>query len=83
LLNVALAVGALAGVVVAVRHRQYALALGCVITILLFAVATTTHGLERMRLPIMLPIVLLCGNLVRGAAGPGKPSGKPAAPPAG
>jgi hypothetical protein len=68
LLNLTLAVGALAGAVVAVRRRQYTLALACVLTIALFAVATTSHGLERMRLPIMLPIVLLCGSLVRGTA---------------
>jgi 4-amino-4-deoxy-L-arabinose transferase-like glycosyltransferase len=63
LLNLILAVGAFTGVFVAFRRKQYILALACAVTIVLFAVATTSHGLERMRLPIMLPIVLLCGTL--------------------
>jgi len=76
LTNLLLAVGAFAGAVAAVRRRQYALALACVLTIVLFAAATTSHGLERMRLPIMLPIVLLCGILYPPSVKPEKLRGE-------
>lgn len=63
LMNAAILLGAIMGIVQAVRRRDYAVILFCVPTIFAFLAATHAVGVERMRLPILLPLFLLVGSL--------------------
>jgi hypothetical protein len=73
-LNVIIFVSSLVGFVLALRCRNWCLVVvGGLITVL-FTAATAAVGLERFRIPIMLPLLLLAGNawsalLSRHAAG--------------
>jgi hypothetical protein len=58
-LNAAVALAALIGGVRLVVRRQVLLVAACCITIGLFVLATFSVGLERMRLPVLLPLFLL------------------------
>lgn len=63
-LNGVIVVAALAGAIGAMRRRDYQLLFFCVPTIVLFMVASGSVGLERFRLPCLLPLLLLTGNLM-------------------
>jgi hypothetical protein len=77
-LNVAIVLAALCGVVRGWRCQRYVLVGACVCTIALFVLATGSVGLERMRLPIMLPLILLgasafqAGGTAGGERSPGQ-----------
>jgi hypothetical protein len=64
-LNALTFLAALAGAVLAWRRRLYLLAGTCALTVVLFTLATGSVGLERMRLPILLPLSLLVGGVFR------------------
>lgn len=63
LLNVAIVLAALVGLGRALKRRSYQLLIVCGLTMTLFMVATMSQGLERFRMPVMLPLVLLIGSL--------------------
>jgi hypothetical protein len=65
ILNVVILSGAALGVLLGLWRRGYRLLLGCVLTIGLLMAATGCVGLERFRLPMMLPLFLLAAS-VRG-----------------
>jgi hypothetical protein len=60
-LNALIAFGALIGLGIALWYRSWALLIAGGVTIVLFAAATGAVGLERMRMPIMLPLLILAG----------------------
>jgi 4-amino-4-deoxy-L-arabinose transferase-like glycosyltransferase len=60
--NAALAAGALASLLRLWRGRRWAPAVFGGITITLFLAATGAVGLERMRLPVMLPLIVLAAS---------------------
>lgn len=60
-LNALICVAALVGAFRGWRSRLYSLVLACALTLMFFTLATASVGLERMRLPMMLPLVLLSG----------------------
>jgi hypothetical protein len=62
-LNLVLTLAALLGMIAAVRRHSWRLLFGCGLTLLLFAIATGSVGLERFRLPMMLLILVLTGSL--------------------
>jgi hypothetical protein len=66
LLNAFVALAAAVGLVVMLVRREWRLFFVCLPTILLFMAATGAVGLERFRLPMMLPLFLsaasLCGT---------------------
>jgi hypothetical protein len=62
--NLVLSLAALAGLFGAFRRFSWRLLVAGGLTLLFFVVATGSVGLERFRLPMMLPIVLLAGSLV-------------------
>jgi hypothetical protein len=64
-LNVAIACAAVLAVAAGLRRRAWGLLLACVPTIALFAVATGAVGLERMRMPLMIPLLVLAASLRR------------------
>jgi len=45
----------------AARRRDLPVLIGCGLTIVLFAIATMSNGIERFRMPIMLPLFVLVG----------------------
>jgi hypothetical protein len=59
-LNAALLIGALIGCVAAARRRAWKIVIPCGLTMLLLTIATGSVGLERFRLPLMLPLLVLC-----------------------
>jgi hypothetical protein len=61
--NVAMALVSLWAMVLAVKRRSFLLLAVCGFTLLLFSVATMSQGLERFRMPILLPLCLLTGSL--------------------
>jgi len=61
--NIAMALAALWALVLAVKRRAFLLLAVCGVTLTLFTVATMSQGLERFRMPIMLPLILLTGSL--------------------
>jgi hypothetical protein len=63
LLNASILLAAVVGCVLAVRRRAIRLLFVCVPTIVLFVVATGCVGLERFRLPLMLPLFLLAASV--------------------
>jgi hypothetical protein len=60
--NLAIMIGSLVGAVVALRRRSWGLLFACLLPIALFALATGSVGLERFRLPMLLPLLVLVGN---------------------
>jgi hypothetical protein len=68
-LNAAIALASAVALARAFWRKEWALLIVGGVTIALFTVATGAVGLERMRMPIMLPLLLLTGSLV-----PGRPS---------
>jgi hypothetical protein len=60
-LNAAIALAALLGIVRGLWNRLFCLTSLCCLTLLLFLAATGSVGLERMRLPMQLPLFLLAG----------------------
>jgi hypothetical protein len=62
-LNALIALAALAGVVQALRKHQWRILIFSGVSILLFTLATGSVGLERFRLPMMLPLFVLAANL--------------------
>jgi hypothetical protein len=68
LLNIAIAAGAVAGALVAARRRSFLLLSTCGVTILLIAIVTSTNGLERFRIPMMLPLAILVAEAISPAA---------------
>lgn len=60
--NVAITLAATMGFLIALKRREYALVLIGGLTIALFLIATGSVGLERFRLPMMLPLFLLAGR---------------------
>jgi hypothetical protein len=69
-LNVGIAAGAMLGLVNGCRRRRYALVLACAVVVLLFTLATGSVGLERMRMPLLLPMLLLNGFAIQGGLAP-------------
>jgi hypothetical protein len=63
LFNASIVLAAAAGLLVAVWRRCYRLIVVCLPTILLFVAATGCVGLERFRLPVMLPLFLAAASL--------------------
>jgi hypothetical protein len=59
LFNAALLLAAAIGCVVAARRRAWRVLTSCAVTIALFAAATGSVGLERFRLPLILPLLVL------------------------
>jgi hypothetical protein len=68
LLNIAIAAGAVAGALVAARRGSFLLLSTCGVTILLVAIVTSTNGLERFRIPMMLPLAILVAEAISPAA---------------
>lgn len=64
--NALISLAALAGLFRGWRSRRYALILGTGLTIILFTLATGSVGVERMRLPMMLPLFLLAASAFGG-----------------
>ncbi len=64
ILNVLIAVATFAGVLLGLWRRCYRLLAVCVPTILLFMAATGCVGLERFRVPMLLPMLLLSASVV-------------------
>jgi hypothetical protein len=64
--NAAIAVAASIGVVAAARQHRRSLLAAALVTIGLFAAASGSLGQERLRVPIMLPILLLVGCAAEG-----------------
>lgn len=64
--NALISLAALAGLIRGWRSHRYALILGTGLTILLFTLATGSVGVERMRLPMMLPLFLLAAFALGG-----------------
>lgn len=62
-LNALIALAALLGANRAVHGRQWRLLIFGALSILLFMVATGSVGLERFRMPMMLPLFILAANL--------------------
>ena len=60
--NAVLALTALAGLVLAIRRNRWAVAMACVVTVATFVGATGGVGLERFRLPIILPLIILASE---------------------
>ena len=69
LLNVAIAAAGLLGLVLTLRRRDLKAFLACGLPVVLIAVVTSTSGLERFRLAMMLPLVLLAGYAATPGAG--------------
>jgi hypothetical protein len=65
-LNTLIALAAIGGTLKAFRQRQWRMLIAGSLTALLFVIATGSVGLERFRLPIMLPLFLLAANLILG-----------------
>lgn len=63
LLNALIALAAAVGIVLALFRRNWRLLFVCVPTIVLFMAATGAVGLERFRLPMMLPLFLSAASL--------------------
>ena len=63
-LNVLIACTAFMALGLALFRKNWGLAVGCGLPLVLFVAATGAVGLERMRLPMMLPLFLLCGSIV-------------------
>ena len=72
LLNLLLALGAIVGSAVAMARRSWRLLIPCGVTVFLFIAATNAVGLERFRLPIMLPLLALGASLVPDPAEEGR-----------
>jgi hypothetical protein len=62
-LNALIALAALAGIIQALRKHQWRILIFGGVSILLFTLATSSVGLERFRLPMMLPLFVLAANL--------------------
>jgi hypothetical protein len=62
-LNALIALAALAGIVQALRKHHWRILIFSGVSILLFTLATGSVGLERFRLPMMLPLFVLAANL--------------------
>jgi len=60
--NITIAAMAIVGLAVALRHRDYKVLLACGLPAILVAMVTSTNGLERFRLPMMLPLFLLAAH---------------------
>jgi hypothetical protein len=69
-LNAAICVAAFVGIIRGWRSRLYSLVVACVLTLILFTLATASVGLERMRMPMMLPLVLLSGLALQARVAP-------------
>jgi hypothetical protein len=63
-LNALLALAALGGANRAVHQRQWRILIFGALTILLFTLATCSVGLERFRLPMMLPLFVLAAHAI-------------------
>jgi hypothetical protein len=63
LFNASIVLAAAVGILVALWRRCYRLLIVCLPTIVLFVAATGCVGLERFRLPIMLPLFLAAASL--------------------
>jgi hypothetical protein len=63
-LNALIALAALAGVVQALRKHQWRILIFSGVSIFLFTLATGSVGLERFRLPMMLPLFVLAASLI-------------------
>jgi hypothetical protein len=61
LLNLVISGIAVWRLVAAARRHNATILIGCGLTIVLFAVATLSNGIERFRMPIMLPLFVLVG----------------------
>ncbi len=61
-LNVLIAIAAVIGANRALHHRDWRLFIFGVVSILLFTLATGSVGLERFRMPMMLPLFVLAAN---------------------
>jgi hypothetical protein len=70
MLNVAVCATAAFGAVRGCRRGECWLVLACGLTLLLFLLATASVGLERMRMPMMLPLFLLSGLAFQPRGGP-------------
>ena len=78
-LNAIICVAALVGAFRGWRARLRVPVFVCVLTLILFTLATASVGLERMRMPMMLPLVLLCGLAVQTRTEPlTEPGNRPA-----
>jgi hypothetical protein len=64
--NAVLALAALTGLAAALRRRDWRLAVVCGPPLALFALASVAVALERMRLPMLPPMLLLVGGLSLG-----------------
>jgi Dolichyl-phosphate-mannose-protein mannosyltransferase len=60
-LNALICLAALVGAIRGLRARLRVFVIACGLTLVLFTLATASVGLERMRMPMMLPLVLLSG----------------------
>jgi hypothetical protein len=77
MLNGLIALGAVVGLFLALWQRRYRLLFICVPTILLFMAATGGVGLERFRLPMLLPLLLLASSVFGCCSGgTGEPTGR-------
>jgi hypothetical protein len=61
-LNVLITLAAFSGIVQAIRKHQWRMLIFGGITVLLFTLATGSVGLERFRMPMMLPLFILAAN---------------------
>jgi hypothetical protein len=61
-LNVLIAVAAIIGANRALHHRDWRILVFGLVSILLFTLATGSVGLERFRMPMMLPLFVLAAN---------------------
>lgn len=64
LFNALLALACLVGLLRAIWRKETRLLLGCGVPLILLALATGSVGLERFRLPLLLPMLLLAGSLL-------------------
>ena len=62
-INVLIAVAAVGGAKRALHRRDWRLFIFGVVSILLFTLATGSVGLERFRMPMMLPLFVLAAGL--------------------
>jgi hypothetical protein len=68
LVNAIVAAAAFVGFLYACRERQWAL-IACGVTAVLFAISTGSVGLERFRVPMMLPMVVLTAHTLERISG--------------
>lgn len=71
-LNVVILGWAVLATVRAVRRRQWALVLGCGGMIVLCSAGTMSNGIERFRLPILVPVFVLIGATTGSGSTPAK-----------